>query len=166
MHRRGFVTTAGRVGFILLLLSVPTVSAAQGVGFVGGATIDPEQFFVGAFFETPAIAETVHFRPGVSLGSGESLRIVSVNIDFVYKSDESSGWRFVTGGGPVIRITRFDDPLDTAEAINGRDISGGLIGMLGVEHNSGFFAEFKFGGTDSGPNLLFGAGFRFGGGRP
>ncbi len=99
-------------------------------------------------------------RPGVDGGFGQRRKTTSINIDFLYKSDESSGWRFVTGGGPAIHITRFDDPADGPGGADDSDVSGGLVGLLGVEHTSGFFTEFKFGGTGNGPNLRFGAGLR------
>jgi hypothetical protein len=149
---------------LVAILFTSSTAGAQGVGFWGGGTVDPEQFFVGSFFETPALAETIHVRPGVDGAFGGGQKTASINIDIIYKTDTAGGWQFYTGGGPSIQIVNFDDPLEnTDDPGEERDISGGIVGLLGFVHESGFFAEFKFGGTGSGPNLKFGAGFRFGG---
>src|SRR5687767_9396150 len=94
------VASGCRTSFVLaflVLLLASSPARAQGVGFVGGGTVDPEQFYAGTFFETPAIAQNIHLRPGVDGGWGNGLRIASINIDIIHRIDAASGWRFYTG---------------------------------------------------------------------
>src|ERR1044071_2958214 len=79
------------------------------VGFQGGASIDPEQVYVGVFWQTPPIANRFHFQPGVDGGFGNDLRLATINLDFIAKFPlGTSGWELIQGGGPVIVITKFD----------------------------------------------------------
>lgn len=137
---------------------------AQSVGFLGGGLVDPEQFYVGTFFETAPIAERVRVRPGVDGSWGSDLKIASINIDIIYRTIVGSDWRFYTGGGPTILIIRPEEPGRPGDPLAEDDVTGGLTGLIGFAHSSGFFTEFKFGrGGNRGPSLKFGAGIRFGG---
>jgi hypothetical protein len=149
----------------LVLLCAAPLANAQGVGFVGGGSIDPEQFYAGTFFETPVIAQGVRIRPGVEGSWGEGLRMASINIDIIRRSDITSGWQFYTGGGPVILITRVSDSARIPDPEREEDVTGGLAALVGFMHQSGFLTEFKFGHTGNGTVLKFGAGFRVGGNR-
>src|SRR5688500_3604008 len=89
--------------------TITTQSARSQVGFLGGASIDPEQGFVGVFWQTPPIGGRFHLRPGIDGGFGSDLRIGTINIDFIGRFPlGSSGWHLVQGGGPVIALTTFD----------------------------------------------------------
>lgn len=158
---RGTSCSWRRISSILLalLLTTPVLARAQGVGFVGGGTIDPEGFYVGTFFETPPISGTIHVRPGVDGVWGQGLRIASINIDIVHRADVGTGWQFYTGGGPVISITRFDDSLPTPDV---NDVTGGFGALLGFLHSSGFLFEFKYGYVRNASTLKIGAGVKIG----
>ena len=122
------------------------------VGFVGGASIDPEQVYVGVFWQTPPIANRFHFRPGIDGGFGNDLRVATINLDFIAKFPlGTSGWELIQGGGPVIAITKYD-------GLSGTDTSGGGSYIFGFAHRSGFFGEFRIGGGNV-PNLKMGAGY-------
>jgi len=122
------------------------------VGFQGGASIDPEQAFVGVFWQSPAIGNRLHLRPGIDGGFGNDLRVATINIDFIVRfSLGSSGWDLVQGGGPVIAITKVD-------GFEGTDTSAGGSYLIGFAHDSGFFGEFRIGGGNT-PSLKMGAGF-------
>ena len=55
-----------RLALLLVAFSGVSRSAhAQGIGFQGGATVDPEQMFVGTHFETKDIYQGLRFRPGI-----------------------------------------------------------------------------------------------------
>ena len=152
-----------RAAVLVAVLFASSAAHAQGLGFVGGGTVDPEQLYVGTFFETPAIGRSVHVRPGVDGSWGGGLRIASINVDIINRSDLGSGWQFYTGGGPIILITRVDDPSSVTDPRAVDDVTGGLAGVIGFAHPSGFMVEFRFGRARNAPSLKFGAGFRIGG---
>lgn len=137
-------------GLIVLLAFSPPRAHAQGVGFHGGATIDPEQFFVGSHFETPELVPRLHVRPGVDGAFGSGVTIASIDIDFLYKYDIGPNWNIYQGGGPAIHVLRAGDPPEN-------DVTGGLTGIFGFGHASGFFAEFRV--AAAGANLKLGIGF-------
>jgi len=47
-----------------------SAARAQGIGFQGGATIDPNQVFIGTHFETGDLMPNFRFRPGLDGGFG------------------------------------------------------------------------------------------------
>jgi hypothetical protein len=140
---------------LLVLLVVVLVAApparAQGIGFQGGASIDPEQVYVGSHLETREIARGVSFRPGIDGGFGSDLKLASINVEFLYKYDINPDWKIYQGGGPAVHIFREGTPAQT-------DVTGGLNAVFGFAHGSGLFFEFKV-GSGRGPNLKFGVGF-------
>jgi hypothetical protein len=122
------------------------------VGFLGGASIDPEQAFVDVFWQTPPIANRLYIRPGIDGGFGSDLRVATINIDFITRfSLGASGWDLIQGGGPVIAITKLD-------GFDGTDTSAGGSYIFGFAHRSGFFGEFRIGGGNI-PSLKMGAGY-------
>lgn len=132
------------------LVGAFTPAEAQGVGFQAGASIDPEQFYVGSHFETRALVDRIHFRPNIEGGFGNDVKLAAINIDFIYRFPlEGSPWSIYQGGGPAINIYRIEDSTDT---------QGGLNVIFGIGHEGGFFAELKV-GTSGSPNLKFGVGF-------
>ena len=156
------VLGSGRLRFrtAILVAMVTAAIAAEAraqsaVGFTGGASIDPEQGYVGVFYQTPDIGGRFRLRTGLDGGFGQGLRLGTVNIDFAYFIPLGNGpWKFLTGGGPTIVLTRFaDDVYDT-----GTEISAGASWILGFAHDNGFFAEFRIGGGNV-PSLKMGAGW-------
>jgi len=133
---------------ILALWSFPV--HAQGVGFQGGFTIDPEQVFVGSHLETPEITRDLRFRPGIDGGFGGGFTLASINLDFVYRYSLGGTWAVYQGGGPAIHIIRQGSPAFT-------DVTAGFSGIFGVAHEDGFFFEFKV-GSHRGPVLKLGVG--------
>jgi hypothetical protein len=128
------------------------------VGFTGGVSIDPEQAFVGVFWQSPQIGGRFHLRPGIDGGFGDNLKLATVNIDFIARFPlGASGWDLIQGGGPAIVIARYD-------VFRGRDTDVGAGGsyVLGFSHASGFLTEFRIGGGGNVPNLKIGAGYALG----
>lgn len=147
-----------RIAILAASLTVASSAAAlaqPAVGFTGGGSIDPEQVYVGVFFQTPDIGGRFRIRTGLDGGFGEGLRLGTINVDFVYLLPlGQSPWRFLTGGGPTIVLTRLaDDRFDT-----GLDVSAGGSWLLGFAHENGFFTEFRM-GSGNVPALKFGAGW-------
>jgi hypothetical protein len=130
--------------------------AQPGVGFTGGASIDPEQVYAGVFWQSPDIGGRFRIRPGLDGGFGDGLRLGTINVDFVYLLPLGQGpWKFLTGGGPTIVLTKFsDDEL----ADFGTEVSAGGSYLLGFAHDNGFFTEFRIGGGNV-PALKMGAGW-------
>lgn len=148
------------LSIMIAVAAATSLAEAQGsvqaqpslVGFVGGASIDPEQGFVGVFWQTPSIANRFHLRPGIDGSFGNDLRLATINIDFIARFPlGTSGWDLVQGGGPVIVLTKY-------AGLSGRDTSAGGSYILGFSHDSGFLTEFRIGGGNV-PSLKIGAGY-------
>ncbi len=156
VHSTGQTIRRAILGSALMtVLAAPPARAQASIGFQGGGSIDPEQGFVGVFWQSPDIAGNFRIRPGVDGGFGDLLRIATINVDFLYAFPlGATGWRIVQGGGPVIAITRFDNGPFGSQT----DTSAGASYLLGFAHESGFFTEFRVAGGNV-PNLKFGAGW-------
>jgi hypothetical protein len=122
--------------------------AAQGVGFQGGFTVDPELGYVGSHVESRELVPGLYARPGVDGAFGRGWRVASVNVDVLYKYALGPTWKLYQGGGPVVHLVRVGD--DT-------DVTGGLGGVFGFAHARGWFIEFRAAGG-GGPALKFGLG--------
>ena len=150
-------TVFAALAFVLLsspahAQTVSLQSTQSQVGFQAGASIDPEQFFVGVFWQSPPIASRFHVRPGVDGGFGNDLRVATINIDFIARFPlGGSGWSLIQGGGPAIVLTKF-------EGFEGTDTSAGGSYILGFAHDAGFFGEFRIGGGNV-PALKMSAGW-------
>jgi hypothetical protein len=170
---RSMVPTIGRFRlryFAILavsLLALSTTASAQTIsvqssrsqiGFIGGASIDPEQGFVGVFWRSPEIGGRFHLRPGIDGGFGNDVRIGTINIDFIARFRlGASGWDLVQGGGPTIAILKF-----SSSGSDDTELTAGGSYIIGFAHDSGFLTEFRIGGGGNVPSLKIGAGFAFG----
>lgn len=141
---------AGLAALILGLLLGAVPAAAQGVGFQGGGTVSPTQFYVGSHFEVPLGSDRFLLRPSVDGGTGDGLTLASINFEFLYRYElPGSDWAIYQGTGPAVNFIRFNDETD---------VRGGFNFVFGVRHETGFFSELKVGGSGS-PNLRYGVGF-------
>jgi hypothetical protein len=137
---------------LVVIAGGATAVSAQGAGVRGGVSVDPDQGFLGAHFETGPLVEHLHFRPNLEVGFGDDVATTAVNLEFVYKWPlPRSPWNFYAGGGPAINLYNFDDDTDA---------EGGLNLLGGLEHDSGFFFEVKTGLWDS-PDLKALVGYTF-----
>src|SRR5688500_16782781 len=114
-----------RVLRLLMFAAAVTLAAgaaqahAQGVGFQGGFTIDPEQIYVGSHYETRALVDRLHFRPNVEGGFGEDRTLATVNFEFIYKFPlEGTPWTLYQGTGPAIVFERVGDETDVTGGVN------------------------------------------------
>ncbi len=159
---------------ICAILLVPSAAPAQGIGFQGGATVNPNQLYVGTHYELPLGSDQIVLRPIIDGAFGSGLRAATIGADFQYRFDlGNSGWRLAQGFGPGVhiaafRITRiaapgdgqqFPLPFEPVEDV--REVRGVWTYGIGVVHERGFFVEFKGGGSRGGviPILRLGAGF-------
>lgn len=137
----------------LALIALPSAALAQGLGARAGASVDPDQFYLGGHYETRALVEKVHFRPNVELGVGDDLTTIGINFEFVYKAPVSNEWSLYGGAGPAINLYSFDNGFDDET-----NAEGGLNVLFGAETTQGLFFEMKLGAIDS-PDLKFGVGY-------
>jgi hypothetical protein len=156
------VLVSGRFSLNAVMLAAVLVGALSsearaqsGVGFTGGASIDPEQVYVGVFWQSPAIGGNFRIRPGLDGGFGNDLRLGTINVDFTYSIPlGQSPWKFVTGGGPAIVLIKYaNEAIET-----GTEVTAGGSYIFGFAHDDGFYAEFRVGGGNV-PSLKMGAGW-------
>ena len=147
------VTAVPAVLATVVLLSSPRPAAAQAGGVRGGVSVDPDQFYVGAHYETGPLVDRLHFKPNVEAGFGDDLTLIAINFEFVYKFRSRGPWNLYAGGGPAINFFSFDD-FDDSETEPGFNF------VVGAESRRGLFFEMKIGAIDS-PDLKFGVGWTF-----
>jgi hypothetical protein len=152
-----FVLTSRRFlmifAFVVAVFCRTSSASAQGIGFQGGATITPNQGFVGTHFETGELMPGLRFRPGIDGSFGGDYSLASINIEFLYNIPLKSGWALYQGGGPAIILLR-----QTLGTIHDTSVHAGTFITFGFAHENGFFTEFKL-GAGSSPNLKFGVGY-------
>lgn len=144
------------LGVCLALLGVvglPSVAAAQGPGVRAGASVDPDQFYLGGHYESNPLVDRLYFRPNAELGLGNDLTTLGLNFEFVYKVPVDRNWSLYAGAGPAINVYSFD-----AGRGNRTDTDAGLNVLFGAETSRGLFFELKLGAIDS-PDLKFGVGY-------
>ena len=138
---------------------VSSAAFAQGVGFQGGMTINPEQVYVGTHLELPLGSDQLVLRPAIDGGFGSGLRVAAIGAEIQYRIElGNSGWRLSQGFGPGVYVARFASGFADEEAT---DVSGAWTYAFGIVHEGGFFTELKGGGSRSFaiPMLRIGAGF-------
>src|SRR6185295_5033263 len=120
--------------FTGILFAVP--AAAQEAGVRAGVSANPDQFYFGGHGETAALVDRLHFRPNIEIGVGDNLTLVAFNVEFAYHLPTGRNWFTYVGGGPALNIYRFNGDSNS---------EGGFNLLLGVQHESGLFAEVKAG---------------------
>lgn len=151
------VTWSGRCALVVVvLLALPTTARAQSkIGFGSGATIDPKQVYGGVYWQSPEFGGRFHLRPGIDGGTGDGLRLASINIDLVVLLPLGrSSWTLVQGGGPSIVIATLSGISNSP-----REVHAGGSYLFGFAHQNGFFTEFRVGGGGFVPNLKLGVGW-------
>jgi hypothetical protein len=137
------------VATVVVLLLINGRAEAQGIGFQGGVSVDPEQGFFGTHFETGELFQNFRFRPGLDGGFGGNFSLAALNVEFLYHFDIGRSWSVYQGGGPAVVFLRQSGETST---------HAGSFYTFGFAHENGFFTDFKLGyGTV--PTLKFGVGF-------
>jgi hypothetical protein len=140
---------------LFTVLFAAAAAAQSSISFTGGASIDPEQVYVGVAWESPDIGGRFRIRPGIDGGFGDGLRLANINIDLIVKFPlGTSAWSLIQGGGPTISIAQFTDFEDA-----GRELHAGGSYLFGFQHQNGFFADFRVGGGSFVPQLKLGVGW-------
>ena len=146
LFQRRFLTALTTFA-VLVLISAR--ADAQGIGFQGGVSVDPEQAFVGTHFETGELFQNVRFRPGIDGGFGGDFSLAALNIEFLYHIEIGRAWSVYQGGGPAVVFIRQNDRTST---------HAGTFITFGFAHENGFFTDFKL-GNGSVPTLKFQVGY-------
>jgi hypothetical protein len=133
----------------LFLWSVP--ANAQTFGVQAGASVEPNQFYFGGHVETPPLADLVHFRPNIEIGVGDSVTLMALNFEFVYRFRTQRPWELYAGGGPALNVIHTTDNTHS---------EGGFNFIGGASHRDGLFVEIKVGALES-PNFKIGVGYVF-----
>lgn len=136
------------LAFAILAGAAP---ARADMGARVGASIDPDQFYVGVDGDLGELVSRLTFRVGADLGLGDPDALVAFNVDFVFHpADRLGRWRPYLGVGPALNLFLDDDS----------DVKGGLNFLAGLQHRDRFFVEIRVGVIDS-PDFKIGAGVRF-----
>ena len=151
------------VAFVMLVV-LPRASSAGSFTAFGpqiGFRSGPDQIVFGGHLQWGDVAPQLDFVPGIDLGFGDNVTLVSVNGDFHYRLDTKTQWQPYVGGGIGLHFFSFDNPgpgLDHSDTRAG----GQLIAGADVEtkSHSRFFAELKLGLGDS-PDFKAMAGWSF-----
>ena len=102
-----------------------SLAAAQGPGVRAGASVDPDQFYLGGHYESNALVERLHFKPNAEIGFGDDLTTVGLNLEFVYK---------IPVLGPVESVRRWPDPPSISiRSTTTANAEGGLNFLFGAE---------------------------------
>jgi len=133
----------------LMLIAVPAWS--QTLGARVGASVDPDQFYLGLHTESDPLVDRLRFRPNAEIGVGNDATVVALNLEFAYHFPSRSLWALYAGAGPALNIVDVND--DTRA-------EGGFNIMIGTEHRDGLFFEVKVGALDS-PEFKIGVGYVF-----
>ncbi|MBI1955414.1 MAG: hypothetical protein HYS38_03375 [Acidobacteria bacterium] len=145
------------LSFVLLLWPKPA-STQEGVGFRFGASVDPDQFYIGGHLGLGPLVEQLWFRPNVEVGIGDNRTLVAFNGEFTYWFPLArQPWSLYVGAGPALNLIRFD-----ADSPRGgdTDAEGGFNILVGLAHRRGLFTEIKVGALRS-PEFKLGIGYTF-----
>jgi hypothetical protein len=159
---RGSLSRMIRVAAAAVVLAscAPALARAQdGVGFHGGATVDPEQGFFGLHYFAP-LSSQLKVHPAADVGFGSDLTLVSLRADFAqwFELGRTGTWSLYFGGGPAINLYRFDTGAgDDAEL----EAEGGFDFVAGFSSKRGPMLEVRVGSSGS-PDLRFAVGYTFG----
>lgn len=127
-----------------------------------GFSSDPSQVLFGGQLQMGDVAPSLDFVPGVDLGIGDDLTIISLNGDFHYRFViEGMTWQPYAGGGVAVHFVSFDN-LGPGSDDSDTFAEGTVILGADVPTKSGsrFFVEGKIGLGD-GPDLKVLAGWHF-----
>jgi opacity protein-like surface antigen len=151
-HNRSVRRLALAAAIVIVLLASASAASAQTLGLRVGASVDPDQFYFGAHYETRPLVDRLRFRPNIEAGIGDEVTTTALNFELAYHfPDASGGWHFYGGAGPALIFYKRNGDTDA---------QGGFNVLLGVEHRGGLFVEIKAGAIDS-PNFKIGVGYTF-----
>jgi len=159
MLRRSLIALA-------LLAMLPLAASAGSFNSYGpeiGFSQSPDQLVLGGHLNWNSVAPHLDFSPGIDLGLGDNLTLVTFNGDFHYRIVTSTSWQPYIGGGMGLHFVSADNTFGGRNTNNsdlhagGHFIAGATIPTAG---KSRFFTELKLGFGDS-PDLKAVAGWNY-----
>ncbi len=154
------------VALTLAALLVPAAAHAAGSfstwGPHLGFSTDPSQVVFGGQLEMGNVAPQIDFVPGVDVGFGDSITLVSLNGDFRYRIVvPGATWQPYAGAGVAVHFYSWDQNVIGSNG-NGTKAGGSLLFGADVPTKAGsrFFVEGKIALGD-GPTFKVTAGWNF-----
>jgi len=149
---------------LAILAVLPAASVADSFTAYGpqiGFSQGPDQIVIGGHLQWGDVAPQLDFVPGIDLGFGDNVSLVSLNGDFHYRIDTNTQWQPYVGGGVGIHFASFDNAGPGQDG-SSTDAGGHFIAGADVatKGRSRFFAELKLGFGDS-PDFKALAGWSF-----
>src|SRR5688572_4116281 len=126
---RGAGMSSGKRRLVTAVLSAAIVMLAAGahaqtLGVRSGASVGPDQFFVGATYELgPYWNNRIWVRPGADAGFGNDLTLITGSFDVIHWRPVGNGrnpWMMFGGAGPSInhyRFTGFPSSTETGASV-------------------------------------------------
>jgi hypothetical protein len=160
MLRRLLVVGALALLPVVAHAAPPVVTA---FGPRAGASVDPDQLFVGGQLSLQEFAPNWSFDPSLELGFGDDLTDIAFNLDaFYHLRLKGSDWRPYLGAGLGVNFISWDAPFGTRDR---SDTEVGLNAVAGFTIPAGsgdhWFTELRFGIGDI-PTLKIVGGYNFG----
>ncbi|MBI2819899.1 MAG: hypothetical protein HYX73_07960 [Acidobacteria bacterium] len=152
------IRLGGLLMLVLWLLGEIPALAQGGAGLRAGASLDPDQFYLGGHVEVGPLIERLWFRPNLEVGIGSNRTLAAFNGEFAYWIPlDRNEWGVYIGAGPALNLIRFEEDRF---GNRGTEAEGGFNILLGLGHSGGLFTELKVGALRS-PELKFGVGYTF-----
>jgi hypothetical protein len=158
---RARISATPILGVIVVLMAVAAPAHAQGgFGLRGGATLDPDQGFLGMHFVTGPLAGSLRMQPGADVGFGDDVVLAALHIDLAQWIELNPRWHLYFGGGPAVNIYRFETTVRGGDGESFTEVEGGFDTLVGFAHDTGWMFEMRVGSSGS-PDLRFAVGFTF-----
>jgi len=135
----------------------------RGAGVHGGASLDPELFYVGAHAWFGPVIRDLWIRPSIDYGFGEVTKLVSINPEAVYVFAQDNGLNFYAGAGFAYMVLKRgyelrEEDIDI-EFDDWSDETGANL-IIGMTDAEGFMAELRAGAYGS-PGIKIIIGYTF-----
>jgi hypothetical protein len=117
-----------------------------------GLSLEPDQLHAGVH-ATLGSPGRLAFRPGLDLGVGNGVVLVSLNGDVLYRFSRQGRIRPFLGGGPALSLVDVTDGVGESDGVSA-ELAGHLVGGLQWLPPAGkagrrYFVETRFGFGDT-----------------
>ena len=146
----------------VLVPAAAWASAFQTFGPHIGFSTDPSQVVFGGQLQMGDVAPQIDLVPGVDVGVGDDLTVISLNGDFHYRFlVQGMTWQPYAGAGVAFHFVSFDNPGPIGDDSDTFAAGTLIVGAdVPTKNGSRFFVEGKLGLGD-GPDFKIMAGWHF-----